>query len=681
MKYPWADVAAVVENFHGTKVADPYRWLEEPLSDRTMAWTQAQNDLTQAYISEIPERSRIRNRLFEFWNYEKLSVPKSVGSRYFYLYNEGLSNQPALYFKDGHQGTPRCLVDPNQMNTNGTVAITNFSASHDGQTLAYTLSENGSDWQEIHVLNVETGEAFAEVIQWCKFTNIAWDATDQGFYYTRFPNPDTVSTEDQSNYNKVYWHVLGTEQRDDRLVYEDPEHKQRGFSPQVSADGRFLVLTVTEGTDPRTRVYVKDLQGEQGFVQLFTEGDALYHYIGNNGGVFYFETDLAAPKGKIIAVDLAHAKDGTWRELVDESDDVLNEALLVHDHFVISYSHQAYHQVFIYTLDGKQKRQLTLPTMGSVVEMSGNPLGTEFFVNFTSYLYPPSIFRYDFNDDSFTEYGIAHLSFDVDDYETYQKFFTSKDGTRVPMFVTHKKGLALDGDHPTLMYGYGGFHLSQPPVFSPSQLLLLEHGGVFAVVSLRGGNEFGEAWHQGGMLENKQNVFDDFHAAGEWLIANGYTRPSRLAIMGRSNGGLLVAATMLQRPELYGAVVCMVPVIDMLRYHKFTVGRYWIPEYGNAEARQDHFAFMYAYSPLHNVRQGRLYPPILMTTGDTDDRVVPMHAKKFTATLQSASPGIHPILLRVDMNAGHGAGKPITKVVEEQSDIYAFLFQELGISM
>lgn len=669
----------VVDDYHGTKVADPYRWLEEAGSAETLAWVEAQNAVTARYLAAIPAREKIRARLTELWDYPKYSVPQKEGERYFFSKNSGLQNQAVLYMQQTLEGEAAAILDPNTFSEDGTAALTNQVFSEDGRLLAYGISSRGSDWQEIKIRRVEDGTDYAEVIRWCKFSSIAWRHDNLGFFYNRLPEPGTVAEEDQSNYSRVYWHALDTPQSEDVLVYERPDAKELSFSPIISDDGTYLLLHVWHGTEPQNRVYYREVESDGPFTRLLDEADARYDFIGNDGSIFFFHTNLDAPRGRIVAIDSERAERANWRELLAQGDDVIAFSLMVNKQFVVAYMHDAYHQLKIFDLDGNYVRDVALPALGSIVGIAGKARDTEMFLDFTSFLYAPSIFRYDFADNTLSLWHGAEPNFDATGYETTQVFYTSKDGTRVPMFLTHKKGLPLDGNNPTLLYGYGGFDISLTPNFAVGTLVWLENGGVYAVANLRGGGEYGEEWHQAGVLDRKQNVFDDFSAAAEWLIANKYTNTERLAINGASNGGLLVAACEVQRPELFGAVVCQVPVIDMLRYHRFTVGRYWISDYGNAEANAEHFKFLYAYSPLHNVREGVVYPPTLILAADTDDRVVPAHAKKFAATLQAANGGDKPILLRIEMKVGHGMGKPTAKVIEERSDILAFLFAVFGL--
>jgi prolyl oligopeptidase len=679
MTPPIARRGDVVETYHGTPVADPYRWLEDATAPETLAWVEGQNAVTQAYLSSIAARRPIQDRLTALWNYPKYSIPLKKGDYYFYSKNDGLQNQSVLYRQQGLQGEATVVIDPNTLSEDGTTSLSNEAASNDGTLLAYGLSRHGSDWQEIHIRRVEDGVDYAEVIQWCRFCGIAWKHDNSGFYYNRLPQPGSVPEEDQSNFSQVYWHALGTPQSEDALVYERPDFKELSFSPFMTDDGAYLMLDVWHGTDPKNRLYYRRVDSDGPFIRLLDDADARYSFLGNVGPVFYFQTTLDAPHERLIAIDSEHPARENWREVLAGQDDVIHYALLANHHFAVVYLRDAHHEIKLYDLDGHYVRDIELPGTGSVGGVWGKPELPEMFLSFTSFLYPPTIYRYDFTDGSLSLLRGAKLDFDAGAYETRQVFYRSKDGTRVPMFLTYKKGLQLDGNNPTLLHGYGGFGVSLTPGFDVSRLVWLEHGGVYAVANLRGGGEYGEEWHQAGTLERKQNVFDDFIAAAEWLIGNHYTSASRLAIEGASNGGLLVAACMVQRPELFSAVLCQVPVIDMLRYHKFSVGRYWVTDFGNAEADPDHFHFMYAYSPLHNVKEGAAYPATLILAADTDDRVVPAHAKKFAATLQATSGGEHPILLRIETKAGHGVGKPTSKLIEENSDMLAFLFERFGM--
>ncbi|MBK9709925.1 MAG: S9 family peptidase [Kouleothrix sp.] len=676
--YPPTPAVDVVDDYHGTPVADPYRWLEDDSAPETIEWIAEQNRLTRAFLDALPPREEIRARLTALWDYPRYSVPYKRGGRYFFEKNDGLQNQAVLYRQETLGGEAAVVLDPNTLSEDGTVALTNQAVSRDGRLLAYGTSVGGSDWQEIRVRSVDGGEDYPDLIRWCKFAGIAWHPDGAGFFYNRYPEPGSVPAADHGNYSRVYWHRLGADQHADELIYERPDDKELGFTPFVTRDGRYLLLRVWHGTDPQNRIYYRELGGDGPFIRLLDQADARYDFIDNIGPLLYFSTDLGAPRGRVIAIDLERPARANWREVVPERADPLAFAITTNGRLLLAYLRDVHHVLELRALDGALERVLELPTLGAVTGLWGRRDDADLLIGFESYLYPPTTLRYDWDAGELTTIRAAALDFDAGAYETRQVFYSSKDGTRVPMFLTHRKGLALDGRNPTLLYGYGGFNISMTPAFAPGLLCWIERGGVYAIANLRGGDEYGEEWHQAGMLDRKQNVFDDFIAAAEWLVASGYAATRRLGIMGGSNGGLLVAACMLQRPDLFGAVVCRVPVIDMLRYHRFTIGRYWVGEYGNAEEEPEHFRFMYAYSPLHNVADGAAYPPTLITTADTDDRVVPAHARKFAAALQAADAGANPILLRVEFKAGHGLGKPTARVIEELSDIYAFLLRAFG---
>ena len=604
LNYPIARMDDVVENYHGTPVADPYRWLEDATSPETRAWVDAQQRLTRAFLDEITGREAIKTRLTQLWNYPRLSVPIKAGTRYFFSINDGLQNQDVLYMQEGLDGAPIEILNPNHLSADGTVALVNQSPSRDGALMAYGLSRHGSDWQELRVRQIGAAEDYAEVLQWCKFTRLAWTHDPVGFFYSGYATPGGGPAPADQPVNRLYWHTLGTAQADDRLIYERPDRPELQFNPLITDDGKYLVLYVWHGAIPQNRIYYRAVDSDETFIPLLDAADAHYVFLGNAGRVFYFLTNLHAPHGRIIAIDLEQPTPGHWQEIVPPQADVIDLARLIHDHLVVVSLHDAQHRLTLYSREGVDVRSLTLPISGSIVGISGKSDDPEMFIGLQAFLQPTTVLRYDFISDALTSFHHPALTFDASQYETRQIFYPSTDGTAVPMFLTHRKGLICDGDHPTLLYGYGGFAVNLTPFFAVSALFWLEQGGILAVANLRGGNEYGEAWHQAGMLANKQQVFDDFIAAAEWLIRERYTSAERLAIMGRSNGGLLVAACMLQRPDLFGAVVCGVPVTDMLRYHRFTAGRFWVPEYGNAETNPEHFRFLYAYSPLHNVQHG-----------------------------------------------------------------------------
>ena len=688
VRYPATRKGDVIDDYHGTKVADPYRWLEDVDSPETHSWVEAENRVTFAYLEQIPERERIRRRLTELWDYPKYGAPFKKGGRYFFFKNSGLQNQSVLYTQSALTAEPAVLLDPNTLSSDGTVALSILAFAEDGKTMVYGISGSGSDWQEFRVRDVGTKQDRTDHLKWIKFSSAAWTHDGAGFFYSRYPEPAAgVDPLLEVNHNqKVYFHKLGTDQSADRLIYERPDHPDWGFGVEVSADGRYAVYTVWLGTDRRNRIYYQDLGDpkhprlDAPVVRLLDGFDASYGFVGNTGPVFYFQTDNGAPRGRIIAVDTRHPEPAAWREVVPQAPDVIEGSQIVHNTFVIRYLHDAYSQLRLFALDGKPAGNVPLPTLGSIVQVTGEPHDTEMFYAFTSFLYPTTIFRHDFTTGKSSVFKAPEIAFDPAKYETVQLFYHSKDGTRVPLFLTYKKGLKQDGSNPTYLYGYGGFNVNLTPGFSIGVLGWLEMGGVYAQAVLRGGSEYGEEWHQAGMLDRKQNVFDDFIAAAEYLIAERYTLPPKLAIGGGSNGGLLIGAVLNQRPELFGAALPAVGVMDMLRFHKFTIGWAWVTEYGSADTLGQ-FPFLYRYSPIHNMKPGTHYPATLITTADHDDRVVPGHSFKYAATLQSVQGGPEPVLIRIETKAGHGAGKPTAKVIEEQTDRWAFLVHNLHMQL
>ena len=686
LQYPVARKSDVVDDYHGTKVPDPYRWLEDPDSPESRAWIEAQNRLTAAYLAEIPARATIRERLTKLWNYPKYGAPFRKAHRYFFFKNDGLQNQSVLYKQASLTADPETLLDPNLLSEDGTVALSTLAVSDDGRLLAYGTSASGSDWEEFRVRDVAEGRDLSDHLKWIKFSGASWTNDGAGFFYSRYPEPGDKALTDVNRFQRVYYHRLGTQQTQDVLVYERADQPDWGMNAEVTDDGRYAVLHVWLGTDRRNRVYYLDLKdakrpqvtGE--VVRLLDDFDASYAFVGNNGPVCYFLTDLDAPRKRVIAVDTRHPERARWREIIPQGPDVLDGIQIIHDTFVANYMHDASSRLRLFTLDGRFVKDLPLPTLGSVGAISGERKDDEMFYAFTSFLYPTTIFQYDYKSGRTSVFKAPTIDFDPSGYETQQVFYTSKDGTRVPMFITHKKGLRLDGSNPTYLYGYGGFNISLTPSFSVAMLVWLEQGGVYAVPNLRGGGEYGEEWHQAGMHDKKQNVFDDFIAAAEYLIAQRYTTTSKLAIAGGSNGGLLVGAAITQRPELFGAALPAVGVMDMLRFHKFTIGWAWVTDYGSADSAAQ-FPYLYKYSPLHNIRAGTRYPATLVTTADHDDRVVPGHSFKFTAALQAAQAGPQPVLIEIETKAGHGAGKPTSKLIEEQADRFAFLVRNLGMTV
>jgi prolyl oligopeptidase len=673
--YPAAKQAAVIQEYGGVKVADPYRWLENADDPETVRWVEAENALTRSYL-DGPRREAIKARITELIDFPRASVPEKQGARYFFTRNSGLQNQSVLHVREGLQGPERVLLDPNTLSADGTVALVGTSATQDGSLLGYSIARSGSDRQEIYVRDVATGKDRPDKVL-AKFTAIIWTPDKKGFYYTRFPEPGSVPAGDENYFAKVFFHRLGEPQDKDTFVFGSPDRKEIFWGASLTLDGRYLVLTGNEGSSDKSEVWVADRQGDGKPTLLFKGFQDAYSYVGDAEGRLFFLTDEGAPLWRVVAVDAARG----GREampVIAEGRDRLEAAGIVNHQVVVKWLRDASNRLSIHALDGRELKQIALPALGSISTITGEADDTEMFFDFASFAHPSTPFRYDFKTGQTSEFAHVDAKVDAAAYEVKQVWYPSKDGTRVPMFVVHRKGLALDGRRPTLLAGYGGFNVNLTPGFSASKLLWLEKGGVYAMANLRGGGEFGEAWHRAGMLERKQNVFDDFIGAAEWLIKSGYTSRERLAIQGGSNGGLLVGAALTQRPDLFGAVVCQVPVADMLRYHLFTVGRFWIPEYGSADDPKQ-FAFLYKYSPYHNVKEGTAYPPTLVTTADTDDRVAPGLAKKFAARLQAASGGDAPILIRVETRAGHGGGKPVSKQIEEAADIYAFLFRALKV--
>jgi prolyl oligopeptidase len=680
-EYPDARSGSVVEDFHGTMVPDPYHWMNDAEAPDTKAWVAAQNSLTHSYLNAVPARDSIVTRLTELWNYERYGIPEKRGGHYYYTSNNGLQNQDLIVRVKTLGGAAEVVIDPNIFSTDGTAALNSTIYSRDGRFLVYGISYSGSDWQELHIRDLVAGVDLPEVLMWTKFTRIGWLADESGFYYNRLPDPAKSAHEVGSEPMRIYWHTLHTPQSEDTLVFEESEP---GFLPipSVSDDGRYLIINIFMGSDDRNGLYIKDLQDTLGFIDIFPAGEAEYEVIGNVGSEFYFRTNFAAPNGRIMAMNLEDQDQKNWNEIVGEKNDILSGVVMANGQLVARYMHNAINQLQAFNLDGSESVVIPIPGIGSIPEIEGTFAQDELFFTYTDFMHPEGIYRYDYSTGRSEPVHTATLAFNPDAYTTTQVFYPSIDGTSISMYLTHRKDMPKDGNRPVLLHGYGGFAAAYLPEFKAPRLLFMEAGGIYAVVNLRGGSEYGENWHIAGMLENKQNVFDDFIAAGEWLIEQGYTHKDRLGVYGRSNGGLLTAACMLQRPDLFGAVVSQVPVADMLHYHQWTVGRYWTFEYGNAEENPDHFKFMYAYSPVHNVVKGTVYPPTLITTAESDDRVVPVHSKKFAAALQAGDAGVNPILLRVEMSAGHaggGKGKPIAKQIEEEADINAFFFHNLRI--
>lgn len=688
LKYPPTRKSNHVDVYHGTPVPDPYQWLEDTESAETKVWIEAQNALTLPYLHSLPHREPLKRILTRRWDYPRYGIPFKRGRRYFYFKNDGLQNQAVLYWQPTLTGKPRVLLDPNLLSPDGTVSVSSVAVSEDGRWLAYGLSQAGSDWQQIKVRSVETGEDLPDDLRWVKFSSIAWTKDGKGFFYCRYPEPpkDANPMWHPNLNQKVYHHRLGTSQAEDILILERPDKPEWRYSVTVSEDGRYAVVGVTEA-GPKNLVYVIDLQRSgqpnvkapvQPLIDTF---EASYQFLGNDGTLFYFRTDLDAPRGRVIAIDLNHPDKQHWRTILPEGADTLQAVTLMGKQMAVVTLHNATSRVCVYTLKGEFVKTIPLPTLGTCSGFMGRRGQEEFFYGFTSFAHPYTIYRYDVRTGESTVFHAPQIEgLDPAQYETKQVWFRSKDGTRVPMFIVHRKGIKRNGANPTLLYGYGGFNISLTPFFSVIYLVWLENGGVLAVPNLRGGGEFGEEWHQAGTKERKQDVFDDFIAAAEYLVDHRYTSPQKLAIRGGSNGGLLVGAVMCQRPELFKVALPAVGVMDMLRYHRFTIGSAWKEDYGTSDDPQM-FRVLYAYSPYHNLKPGMCYPATLITTGDHDDRVMPAHSFKFAARLQEVQAGDAPVLIRIQTRTGHGAGKPTSLIIEEEADVMAFAMYHLGMEV
>jgi len=678
IEYPPAERQMVVDDYHGVKVPDPYRWLEDEESSQTQGWIKAQNEITFAQLDAIPARDRLVERMTELFNFERYGTPFEEGGKYFWTRNDGLQNQSVLYVADSLDSEPRVLIDPNTFSADGTVALAGASVSPDGRSLAYAISDGGSDWNIWRVMDVDSGELLEDRIEHTKFTDISWERDSSGFYYSRYPLGADGKADDKKSVI-VYHHEIGEPQDADELVHqaEDPEHNAYAL---VTEDGRFLMIFHSRGYLANA-VYYRRLENgaSPDVMPLFDKWDARYDFLGNVGETMLFSTTLQAPNRRVIAVGAPNP--GRIREVVAEREQPVQNVTLVGRHLVIQYLEDARSAVKVFDIAGRHVRDVDLPDIGSVSGFDGHQDRTETFYSFTGFTSPGAIYRYDVANGESELFRRPEVKFDLDAFETRQVFYESKDGTRVPMFLVYRKGLELSGSNPTLLYGYGGFNISLTPSFSVSRLAWVEMGGVYAVANLRGGGEYGEEWHLAGTKGSKQNVFDDFIGAAEWLIAEGYTSTPRLAIMGGSNGGLLVGACMTQRPDLFGACVPQVGVLDMLRYHLQSANaRQWSDDYGLSEVEED-FRAQWAYSPYHNVRDGMCYPPTLITSAEGDDRVMPWHSYKFAAMLQHAQACENPVLIRVETRAGHGGGKPLTKAIKEAADVYAFLIEHLGMGV
>jgi len=682
LAYPKAKTVDQVDDYHGVKVADPYRWLEDTDSADTHDWVEAENKLTFNYLDQISYRGAIRDRLMKLWNYERFTAPRQHGGRYFYEHNNGLQNQNVLLVAESLNAEPRLLIDPNALSADGTVALAGTAMTDDGKLMAYGTAASGSDWTEWHVRDVDTGKDLPDLIKWVKFSGASWTKDNKGFFYSRYDEPkEGMALRDTVYFQKLYYHRLGTSQAEDKLIYDRPDNKELLFSGAVSDDGHYLVITVSQGTSPKNRLYYKDLtKPDAPVLRLLDDFDAHYDFIDNDGPVFWIQTDSNAPRGKLIAIDTQHPERANWKTVVPEGKDKLEETSLIDNLFLLSYLKDARAEVRVHDLQGKFLRNVDLPGIGTAGGFRGKRTDKETFYGFTSFTSPATVYRYDPAEGKSSVFRKPKVDFDSTQYETKQVFYNSKDGTRVPMFITYKKGLKLDGQNPTLLYAYGGFDISLTPFFSVPNVVWLEMGGIYAQPNLRGGGEYGEDWHLAGTHAKKQNVFDDYFAAARWLIANKYTSTPKLAIRGASNGGLLIGASLTQHPELFGAALPEVGVMDMLRFQKFTIGWAWTSDYGSSDNGED-FKYLYAYSPLQNLKPGTKYPPTMISTADHDDRVVPGHSFKFAATMQADQAGPAPVLIRVETKAGHGAGKPISKIIDEMADEWAFVAYSLKMNV
>ncbi len=679
--YPETKTVEVVDNYHGTAVADPFRWLEGDVreSAEVEAWVNAQNAVTNAYLDGLSHRDVIKQRLTELWDYERYSVPFRKGERIFYSRNDGLQNQSVLYMQDGVTDAGRILIDPNIWSADGTVALAEVVPSADGKLLAYGVQDGGSDWRTWRIMDIDSGEVMQDELIWLKFTSVSWARGGSGFYYSRYPAPADGEEMQSLNLNqKVYFHRIGTIQDQDELVHETPDNPEWGHFSIVTEDGRYLVITTWVGTDSRYRITVKDLQQNQS-IELIDNFEYDYSFITNQGAQLYFSSNNGAPKNRVIAINLNNPSADQWQEIIPETEHVLVTIDFVGGRFIAEYLEDAKSAIRLFAADGTPAGTVELPGIGNAAGFAGDNDDTDTYFSFSSFNSPPTIYRYDIASRERSVFKRAQVDFDTEDYQVSQVFYASKDGTRVPMFIAHKKGLELNGRQPTLLYGYGGFDISLTPSYSTRWLSWVEMGGVFALANLRGGGEYGRDWHKAGTKLQKQNTFDDFIAAAEYLIANRYTDSGKLAVMGGSNGGLLVGTVINQRPELFAAALPMVGVMDMLRFDQFTAGRFWTDDYGSADNPEE-FAALYAYSPYHNLQPGTVYPATLVTTADRDDRVVPGHSFKYAARLQQVHAGEAPVMIRIETRAGHGGGTATAKAIELLADQYAFLVENMQMS-
>lgn len=680
MKYPLTKKEPVKDSYFGTEVEDPYRWLENDTSAETAAWVKAQNKLTFAYLEALPGREKLRQRLTGLFDYPKFGAPFKKAGKYFYFKNSGLQNQSVLYMSDSPEGEAHALLDPNTLSEDGTVALAGIEISEDGRFLVYKIARSGSDWNEIFVKDIRSGALLNDHLEWVKFSGLAW--YEGGFFYSAYDRPEKGSELSVSNeYQKIYYHKLGTPQDQDRLIMEDRERPKRMFGAGITDDKRFLILVMSEASNGNA-LSVKDLKAADGnFVPLMKSFDYEFNVVDNIGDDLYVLTNYKAHRYRLVRINIHHPGEEAWVEVVPEKEDVLQWAAFSGGQIVTGYMKDARSELCVYAYDGSFRYTIDLPGIGSVDSFSGEKDEPLAFYNYTSFNTPGEIYRYDWKVNESKLFFRPEVKFNTDDYIVKQEFFSSKDGTRIPLFLVHKKGMEMKGNNPALLYGYGGFNISLTPGFSSTRMVFLESGGILAVANLRGGGEYGEAWHMAGTKLQKQNVFDDFIAAAEYLISTGYTNSDKLAVMGGSNGGLLVGAVTNQRPDLFKVALPAVGVMDMLRFHKFTIGWSWAGDYGTSDDSREMFEYLYGYSPYHNIRPHVKYPAVLVTTADHDDRVVPAHSFKYIARLQESQAGSLPVLIRIDTRAGHGGGKPTAKIIDEYTDVWSFLFYHLGMEI
>jgi prolyl oligopeptidase len=677
--YPVTNKVEQTDDYFGTTVADPYRWLEDDNSAETADWVTAQNKVTFSYLEKIPFRNKIKQRLEQIWDYPKYTAPFREGDNYYFFKNNGMQNQSVLYQQKGLDAEPELFLDPNTFSEDGTIALGDLQFNKEGKIAAYSISKSGSDWNEIFVMDVATKAKLEDHLEWIKFSGISWK--DDGFYYSSYDKPaDGDALKAKNEFHKVYFHKLGTPQSEDKVIYKDDSNPMRNYYAGTTEDESILILSESEGGAKGNALYVKKLDGTDHEFTMIAEGyDFEYGVIDNLGDQLIIQTNQDAPKWKLVMVDINSPAKENWKVIIPEKEEVLQSVSLIGGKMVATYMKDATSVAYIYDYEGKYLANLSLPGIGTLAGISGKTEDNIAFYTFTSFTFPSAIFKYDVANNTSEIFRKSEIDFDIDAYETKQVFYTSKDGTKVPMFLVHKKGLKLNGKNPTLLYGYGGFNISLTPNFSITRLVLLENGFVYAMANLRGGGEYGEDWHEAGTKMKKQNVFDDFISAAEYLIKEKYTSSEKLAIAGGSNGGLLVGACMIQRPELFKVALPAVGVMDMLRYHKFTIGWAWASDYGTSEDSKEMFDYLYNYSPVHALKEGVAYPATLVTTADHDDRVVPAHSFKFAATLQERHKGENPVLIRIDVKAGHGGGKPTAKVIEEYTDEWSFMMYNLGV--